>query len=66
MDIRHCKDIFENYGGMMRTKDLEKEKIRYRNVRQRGACDTAIKWRKRFLIKQFAHTSMTPERVFPS
>ena len=34
MDIQHCKDIFENYGGMMRTKDLEKEKIRYRNVRQ--------------------------------
>ena len=34
MDIQHYKDIFENYGGMMRTKDLEQEKIRYRNVQQ--------------------------------
>ena len=34
MDIQHYQDIFENYGGMMRTKDLEKEKIRYRNVQQ--------------------------------
>ena len=34
MDIQHYKDIFEDYGGMMRTKDLEQEKIRYRNVQQ--------------------------------
>jgi len=34
MDIQHYKDIFENYGGMMRTKELEQEKIRYRNVQQ--------------------------------
>ncbi len=34
MDIQHYKDIFEDYGGMMRTKDLEREKIRYRNVQQ--------------------------------
>ena len=26
MDIQHYKDIFENYGGMMRTKELEQEK----------------------------------------
>lgn len=34
MDIQHYRGIFENYGGMMRTKDLEQEKIRYRNVQQ--------------------------------
>ena len=34
MDIQHYKDIFEDYGGMMRTKDLEREKIRYRNVQK--------------------------------
>ena len=27
MDIQHCKKIFEHYGGMMRTKELEQEKI---------------------------------------
>ena len=32
MDIQRCKEIFDNYGGMMRTKELEKEKIRYRTV----------------------------------
>ena len=34
MDIQRYQDVFENYGGMMRTKDLEREKIRYRNVQQ--------------------------------
>lgn len=34
MDIQHCKAIFENYGGMMRTKELEREKIYYRNLQQ--------------------------------
>lgn len=32
MDIQRCKEIFEKYGGMMRTKELEKEKVRYRTV----------------------------------
>ena len=26
MDIQQYKDIFDKYGGMMRTKDLEREK----------------------------------------
>lgn len=34
MDGKHYQDIFENYGGMMRTKDLEKEKVYYRNIQQ--------------------------------
>ena len=34
MDIQHYKDTFEHYGGMMRTKELEREKIRYRNIQQ--------------------------------
>ena len=34
MDIQHYKDTFEKHGGMMRTKELEQEKIRYRNVQQ--------------------------------
>ena len=34
MDIQRCKAIFENYGGMMRTKELEREKIYYRNLQQ--------------------------------
>ena len=34
MDIQRCKDIFESYDGMMRTKELEQEKIRYRNIQQ--------------------------------
>ena len=34
MDIRYYKGIFEKYGGMMRTKELEKEKVYYRNVQQ--------------------------------
>lgn len=34
MDGKHYQDIFENYGGMMRTKELEQEKIHYRNIQQ--------------------------------
>ncbi|MDY4221009.1 MAG: type IV toxin-antitoxin system AbiEi family antitoxin domain-containing protein [Candidatus Faecousia sp.] len=34
MDIEHCKVIFEHYGGMMRTKELEQEKIYYLNIQQ--------------------------------
>ena len=34
MDIQHCEKIFELYGGMMRTKELEQEKIYYHNIRQ--------------------------------
>ena len=34
MDIRKYKDIFEKYGNMMRTKELDLEKIRYRNIQQ--------------------------------
>lgn len=34
MDIQHCKEIFENYGGMMRTRELEQEKIYYQNIQQ--------------------------------
>ena len=34
MDIQHCEEIFELYGGMMRTKELEQEKIYYHNIRQ--------------------------------
>ena len=34
MDIQYYKAIFENYGGMMRTKELEREKIRYRNIQK--------------------------------
>lgn len=34
MDIQHCKKIFEHYGGMMRTKELEQEKIYYKNIQQ--------------------------------
>lgn len=34
MDIRHCEEIFKHYGGMMRTKELEQEKIYYQNIRQ--------------------------------
>lgn len=34
MDIQYYQDTFEKYGGMMRTKELEREKIHYRNVRQ--------------------------------
>ena len=33
-DVQYYKEIFDRYGGMMRTKDLEQEKIRYRNVQQ--------------------------------
>ncbi len=34
MDTQDYKGIFEKYGGMMRTKDLEKERVYYRNVQQ--------------------------------
>ncbi len=34
MDTQYYKGIFEKYGGMMRTKDLEKERVYYRNVQQ--------------------------------
>lgn len=34
MDTQQYKAIFEKYGGMMRTKELEKEKVYYRNVQQ--------------------------------
>ena len=34
MDIQHCKKTFEHYGGMMRTKELEQEKIYYKNIQQ--------------------------------
>lgn len=34
MDGKHYQDIFEKYGGMMRTRELEQEKIYYRNIRQ--------------------------------
>ena len=34
MEIQRYKEIFDGYGGMMRTKELEKEKIRYRIVQQ--------------------------------
>lgn len=34
MDIKHCKEIFEHYGGMMRTKELEQEKNYYLNIQQ--------------------------------
>ena len=34
MDIQHYKQIFEHYGGMMRTKELEQEKIYYQNIQQ--------------------------------
>ena len=34
MDVQRCKQIFEHYGGMMRTKALEQEKIYYATIRQ--------------------------------
>ena len=34
MDVQRCKQIFEHYGGMMRTKELEQEKIYYHNIQQ--------------------------------
>ena len=34
MGIHQYKDIFDKYGGMMRTKELEQERIHYRNVQQ--------------------------------
>ena len=34
MDVQQCKKIFERYGGMMRTKELEQEKIYYKNIQQ--------------------------------
>ena len=34
MDVQRYKQIFEHYGGMMRTKELEQEKIYYHNIRQ--------------------------------
>ena len=34
MDVQQCKKIFEHYGGMMRTKELEQEKIYYKNIQQ--------------------------------
>lgn len=32
MDVQRYKQIFEHYGGMMRTKELEQEKIYYHNI----------------------------------
>lgn len=34
MDVQRYKQIFEHYGGMMRTKELEQEKIYYHNIQQ--------------------------------
>ena len=34
MDAQRYKQIFEHYGGMMRTKELEQEKIYYHNIQQ--------------------------------
>lgn len=34
MDIEHYNKIFCRYGGMMRTGELEAEKIYYRNVQR--------------------------------
>ena len=48
MDVQRYKQIFEHYGGLMRTKELEREKIRYRNIQQLiedglvEKCDTDI------------------------
>ena len=33
-DVNQCKDIFEQYGGMMHTKQLEEEKIFYRKLQR--------------------------------
>jgi len=33
-DVEHYKSIFEQYGGMMRTKQLEEENILYRKIQQ--------------------------------
>ena len=32
--VEHYKEIFERYGGMMRTKQLEAERILYRKIQQ--------------------------------
>lgn len=32
--VEHYKEIFERYGGMMRTNQLEKENILYRKIQQ--------------------------------
>ena len=34
LDIQYYKSVFDNHGGMMRTKELDQEKIRYRNIQQ--------------------------------
>ena len=34
MNIEHYKRIFDQYGGMMRTKELQEEKIYYQKLRQ--------------------------------
>ncbi len=34
MDVLHYKQIFEKYGGMMRTKDLDLEKVFYRDIQR--------------------------------
>ena len=34
LDIQYYKSVFDNHGGMMRPKELDQEKIRYRNIQQ--------------------------------
>ena len=34
MDVLRYKELFEKYGGMMRTKDLNAEKVYYNNIQQ--------------------------------
>ena len=34
IDVQHYKAIFDKHGGMMRTKDLNAEKIYYHNIQQ--------------------------------
>ena len=33
-DVEKYKKIFERYGGIMRTKDLQKEKVQYRTLQR--------------------------------
>ena len=34
MDVLRHKELFEKYGGMMRTKELHAEKVYYNNIQQ--------------------------------
>ena len=67
-DVEKYKKIFERYGGIMRTKDLQKEKVQYRTLQRlidQGAVEKVRYGYYQWIDPEDFSEVVTVSRLFP-